>query len=1507
MVAAVLPAAAFRAENGTASEAVVPAARAPWHAQTARVRSPLQVQAAEAADREGVEIAWHERWATPLSVRGADLGQRRSYSGGRGLQMFGAGAFSQDAVAVLDNLASLFGIQDATAEFRTRKMTADSLGFHHVRVDQMHNGLRVAGGGLIVHFDQTGLPYEVNGTYVPELQVEETPAIPQKKAISIARQDFSQRGGAEGALESPAELVVLARGGGEPRLAYEIVLTTGDTAEGITARWRCWIDATDGAVLLAYNDIKRVDPPGIDGEPAELTGSVLTGEGGGIKNVTGWRENLVPELYYMYNPDAMWILMNAATSGYPDANDYVHRATNDWGTSDRVEMSAAYNVDVVQRYFRDVHGRQSFDDDGTIAPAFVHYGNNYVNAFWNGFAMVIGDGDGVTANSLAVLDIFAHEYAHAITDYTADLIYAYESGALNESFSDIFGVCAEFYAQEDGRASYPSANPGQADWLIGEDSWKATTALRDMRNPANAATVGMSGRQPSLYKGSHWYNGAGDNGGVHQNSGVQNFFFYLLCEGGSGINDVSAYGYNVTGIGVTNAEQVAYRALATYCTADTGYYAAKEAWVSAARDLNPAWVKSVKDAWNAVLGLPPTRPFSIYSLSELPVGRVGTPYQFTLRAGDGLTPYVWHLISAEPFPEGLSLAEDGRIAGLPETDGTLQFTAVVTDQAGLSATNTFTLTILPPFETPFLETFEVPPGWMDGWTQEYVTNTLVWSFQNGNGGALQNPMSAYRGTNSACLRTDTSYNYVTRLVSPRLVFDAGAPLPQLSFWHYMARRDSFQDQLRVYSRSAHTNDWTLLATYTNSINVWTRQTLALPDPSETYYICFEGTARYGYGIHIDDVTVRDAYETLAFTSPGILPEADAREPYAYAFQIVGGFGPYAFELTEGALPDGLSLSTNGVISGVASNAETCVFTVELTDHGDGATLSQTFSLTVGPPRATLFFEGFENGGSVPSRWVQQTVTNSLLWKCIDGGGNGDIWHKPSSAYEGLYNAVLWVGDASDHTTRLVTRNGINLGAAPVAPRLEFWHAQPAQDGRCDELRVYCKAGADAPWILLAAYTESVESWTKEVLFLPQPSTNYFLAFEGTAHWAHGVSLDNIRVSDGLFAPVVTAHTPLPGGLVGWPYSEALSAVGGMEPYTWQVVSGSLPPGLSLSTDGVVSGTPLAAGTSIFSVRVAGTDGHAATNAFSLTVTRYRLPFEEGAEGQLSLPPAWSQEVVSPWDGRATWMVGKGNPSAGTPTSAHNGTNNFYLYSGPGVTVLQISRLTMPGLDMGAGMTNATLSFWLCAPKGSAHQGELTVLYATNALAPAWQTLATIRADIPAWSNVVLVLPDPSPSYVIAFDGKVMKGSGISIDDVLVTGDYPETGYDLWASGAFGGETDEAVVGRDADPDGDGVPNVWEYIFGSDPQDDTDGARAVIGIAIVDGEPVVTFPFGKEAEANGVTWWLETCTDLLVPAWVPVDGEESRTEQATWWDISYDTDLPINVAPRRFFRLRATVP
>jgi len=274
---------------------------------------------------------------------------------------------------------------------------------------------------------------------------------------------------------------------------------------------------------------------------------------------------------------------NVTNSGHPAVD--VH-----WG------MEKTYD------FYLNVFNRNSFDGNGSKIKQYLNppdlqsqKGNSPNNAFaisspYN--IMAYGMGDGNNMSPVVGLDVEGHEFSHMVIDNNGNggLTYEGESGALNESFADIFGICVEFYSGVN------------ADWLMGEDIMVSSANLRSMSDPNNS---NGSSQQPDTYNGTYWEdpsNLSSDNGGVHTNSGVQNFWFYLLCQGGSGTNDLSD-AYTVTGIGINQARQIAYRNLMNYLGPDATYMDAYNGSLQAAQDLygNPSTQYSaVRQAWYAV-------------------------------------------------------------------------------------------------------------------------------------------------------------------------------------------------------------------------------------------------------------------------------------------------------------------------------------------------------------------------------------------------------------------------------------------------------------------------------------------------------------------------------------------------------------------------------------------------------------------------------------------------------------------------------------------------------------------------------------------------------------------------------------------------------------------------------------------------------------------------------------------------------------------------------------------
>ena len=270
-------------------------------------------------------------------------------------------------------------------------------------------------------------------------------------------------------------------------------------------------------------------------------------------------------------------------------------------------LDAHWGMEKTYDFYLSQLSRNSFDGAGSLIKNYVHpdlIGMGYPdndNAFWNGYEMTYGDGTSLFS-PVTSIDVVGHEFTHAVVQHTANLYYQNESGALNESFADIFGTAIEFYG-----ATSPN-------WTMGEScTIQSPFFLRSMSNPN-----GSYKSQPDTYNGQYWAHlipssyptepptTTNDKGGVHTNSGVQNYWFYLLSQGGSGTNDINNT-FSVTGIGVTKATKIAYQNLAYHLSPTSNYLSAYNNSLLAVEELYPSIggihsqeYNSVRQAWYAV-------------------------------------------------------------------------------------------------------------------------------------------------------------------------------------------------------------------------------------------------------------------------------------------------------------------------------------------------------------------------------------------------------------------------------------------------------------------------------------------------------------------------------------------------------------------------------------------------------------------------------------------------------------------------------------------------------------------------------------------------------------------------------------------------------------------------------------------------------------------------------------------------------------------------------------------
>lgn len=480
-----------------------------------------------------------------------------------------------------------------------RQDTVLADGRTHERYDQYVAGVRVFGGDIARQV-QGGVTQSLNGTLFESLSIGTTPTLSESDAL----QRFNRLGAQSLGRDARAELVILALDPARPALTWRSHIWT---AEGMM---HTFIDAHSGAVVLQYNDMQTQAAvgtgTGVNGDKKKIS----TNSSGGAFTAD---DKLRPPVLITYDLKGNLSRAIAMLNGQaPAASDVASDSDNDW--TDGPNVDAHVHLGWTYDFLFTRFGRKGLDDKNVPIRSIVHpvklsdaftassstLGTFYANAFWCGGCgqtgqgmMVFGEGipEGYTLGGTKFkplsgsLDTAAHELVHGLTDYTSELVYQNESGALNEAFSDMMGTAVEFFFQQ------PGTGIGRADYLIGEDV--ATPAFRSMANP-------MQFGDPDHY--SVRFTGTADNGGVHINSGIPNHAFYLAIEGGT--NRVSGLG--VEGVGASKRDQIEkafYRAFVFMLGSNATFSNARSATIQSARELygaNSAAERAITQAWSAV-------------------------------------------------------------------------------------------------------------------------------------------------------------------------------------------------------------------------------------------------------------------------------------------------------------------------------------------------------------------------------------------------------------------------------------------------------------------------------------------------------------------------------------------------------------------------------------------------------------------------------------------------------------------------------------------------------------------------------------------------------------------------------------------------------------------------------------------------------------------------------------------------------------------------------------------
>jgi bacillolysin len=472
-------------------------------------------------------------------------------------QGFGGQADAETAARLfLTDYGSLFGLQDQASELSFMKQNDLPEGRSAVRFQQIYQHIPVLGAEVIVNLnaDQNGL--SVGGEILPDIQIEVNPTISSDTALRTALETAAEEYGVglESLTASSPELWIfnpLLLGGPGARithLAWRVEVSSRDLEP---FKELILVDAQRGRVLIHFNQVDTA-----------LSRAVCDNQNMRSSNLC---------------------LATVCTEGSCLGSG------NDW--------NFAYNfAGDTYNFYDNYHSRNSLDGAGMVLNATVRFCSTiastpcpYPNAFWNGSRMVYGQG------YAAADDVVGHEMTHGVTSHESNLYYYYQSGAINESFSDLWG---EFIDQTN---SYNGMGGG-ALWVLGEDL--PTGAGRSMQDPPLF-------KDPDRMGSAFYYMDEDDNGGVHYNSGVNNKAAYLLTQGGS------FNGYTVSGLGMTKVAKIYYEVQTNLLTSGADYYDLYRALNQACQNLigtagiTSADCQQVQNATLAVeMNLPPSASYS---------------------------------------------------------------------------------------------------------------------------------------------------------------------------------------------------------------------------------------------------------------------------------------------------------------------------------------------------------------------------------------------------------------------------------------------------------------------------------------------------------------------------------------------------------------------------------------------------------------------------------------------------------------------------------------------------------------------------------------------------------------------------------------------------------------------------------------------------------------------------------------------------------------------------------
>ncbi len=548
----------------------------------------------------------------------------------------------EKAFRFLNEKKELIQLKAQDEEFKVHRVVRDPLGETHLRLQQIYKGLDVWGKEIVVHIGNDGLIRGFNGRYAPtpSTLVDLAERIAPDEAISRVKSDLN----AQSAKIDLCEKKIYIHESGEPVLVWHVIVRFG------FQRWYYFIDAKTGDVVHC------IDYTMTDG-PTTGTGVDLAGQTQTVQLYQVGAEYYLVDCSKPMFVDAQSQIPDIVAGGImvvdirnqelqQDALLYYIKSmdrNSGWAAN---AVSMEVSVSRVYDYYRNVHNRNSIDNQAMTIYSVINLGQSYNNAFWNGYFLCFGNGDGVRFSDIAgAFDVIGHEYTHGVTQHTSNLIYENQSGALNEAMSDIFGALSEWY--------HEGAN---GNWLIGEDVYTPGNpgdALRDMEFPSGPrvdnplpATMSEFQNLPNTQEG--------DWGGVHVNCSIVSRAAVLIAQNADVNPDA----------GRQKMGAIFYRAQTVYLTQSSQFIDARLACVRAAQDLygtGGTEEQAVKNAFDTVeifdgTGTQPPPEYPSVEGNDYIIAKGtgdGALYRYNPAAGV-VEPLTWTTVTNRP-----SVTDDG--------------------------------------------------------------------------------------------------------------------------------------------------------------------------------------------------------------------------------------------------------------------------------------------------------------------------------------------------------------------------------------------------------------------------------------------------------------------------------------------------------------------------------------------------------------------------------------------------------------------------------------------------------------------------------------------------------------------------------------------------------------------------------------------------------------------------------------------------------------------------------